>query len=100
MQKSGALGTDGEAWEILYAKLLEYPLTAQLRNQLIANRDQIRTIYSKIQGEWWNTGSRRQRFYKLENWFGKACYELRQEGKAIKLVLDDIEAVQIETKVK
>ena len=92
---SAMMGFDSQVWDTLYDKLLEnQSIPADIREQLISNKTRIQNIYQRINGQWWRTGSFWQKLYRLENRFGKMCYELKQEGKVIKIVLKDLDLVK------
>lgn len=97
---SGILSLKPTMWLEIYDKLMQDErLSLDLKITLERNRLEIEELYRKIEGEWWRTGTFRQKLYRLENWFGKASYEMRQEQKALAILIDDIDAVIKELEV-
>jgi hypothetical protein len=92
---SAMMGFDSQVWDTLYDKMLDNQrIPADIREHLISNKTKIREIYQHINGQWWKTGSFWQKLYRLENCFGKMLYELKQESKAIRIVLKDLDLVK------
>ena len=92
---SAILGFDDRLLTDLYDKLLQRTdLSEGLRQKLETDKKLIQGIYARIQGEWWKTGSFRQKLYRLENWFGKARYELRQEIRAFGIASEDLKLLE------
>ncbi len=76
---------------IIYERLIEHSkLSDGLKERFRTNRTIIDSIYDKIEGEWWKRGWFTQ-LYRLENFFGKARYELKQDSKVMDIISNDLQ---------
>ena len=86
---SGILNIDSTIWETLYDDVI----IPDLGEKAVKNKKWIIALYEKICGRWWSKGFTFRRLYSLENWFGKANYEIKQELKAIDIIQKDLSLV-------
>lgn len=96
---SGLLGLTPDVWIALYDNLLKIKNLPDIaKERLEAGKLKILAIYKWIEGEWWKRGWRR--VYYLENFFGKASYEINQELKVFPIIQEDLDFVKETMKVR
>jgi hypothetical protein len=95
VEMSELLGLDSKVWDNVYDWLLgNQNIPEQTQQTLREHQQLIHEIYGKVRGKWWITGTFWQKFYRIENRFGKMAYELRQELKAIHILQKDMKLVE------
>lgn len=89
---SEILNLNSDTWEYIYDKII----IPKLGDKGITNKSKVIAIYDKIRGRWWTRGIKNKLLYSWENWFGKAHYEMKQELKALSIIMKDIDLCKVE----